>query len=94
MSKDASVQQVYKLGVDVMKNVTDVNKKIGNIGLIPVVAFDNASDAVDTAAALTAGGIDVMEITLRTSAGIESINRVAKAFPDMLVGAGTVRSVE
>ena len=77
-----------------MKNVTDVNKTIGNIGLIPVVAFDNASDAVDTAAALTAGGIDVMEITLRTSAGIESINRVAKAFPDMLVGAGTVRSAE
>jgi 2-dehydro-3-deoxyphosphogluconate aldolase/(4S)-4-hydroxy-2-oxoglutarate aldolase len=77
-----------------MKNVTDVNKRIGNIGLIPVVAFDNASDAVDTAAAMTAGGIDVMEITLRTSAGIESINRVAKAFPDMLVGAGTVRSVD
>ncbi len=77
-----------------MKNVTNVNKTIGNIGLIPVVAFDDASDAVDTAAALTAGGIDVMEITLRTAAGIESISRVAKAFPDMLVGAGTVRSVE
>lgn len=77
-----------------IKNKMDVNKIIGNIGLIPVVAFDNASDAVDTAAALTEGGIDVMEITLRTSAGIESINRVADAFPDMLVGAGTVRSVE
>ncbi|NLC44707.1 MAG: bifunctional 4-hydroxy-2-oxoglutarate aldolase/2-dehydro-3-deoxy-phosphogluconate aldolase [Clostridiales bacterium] len=77
-----------------MKNVADVNRTIGNIGLIPVVAFDNATDAVDTAAALTAGGIDVMEITLRTSAGIESISKVAKAFPDMLVGAGTVRSVE
>ncbi|NLB41012.1 MAG: 2-dehydro-3-deoxyphosphogluconate aldolase, partial [Clostridiales bacterium] len=50
-----------------MKNVTNVNKTIGNIGLIPVVAFDDASDAVDTAAALTAGGIDVMEITLRTA---------------------------
>ncbi len=77
-----------------MKNSMDINQTIGNIGLIPVVAFDNASDAVDTAAALTAGGIDVMEITLRTPAGIESISKVAKQFPNMLVGAGTVRSVE
>ena len=68
----------------------DVMKRIGNTGLVPVVVIDDALAAEDTARALLAGGVDVMEITMRTAAGMESIRRVALAFPEMLVGAGTV----
>ena len=58
--------------------------------IVPVVVLDNAEDAVPTAKALLAGGIDVMEITFRTAAAKDSIAAVASACPDMLVGAGTV----
>jgi 2-dehydro-3-deoxyphosphogluconate aldolase/(4S)-4-hydroxy-2-oxoglutarate aldolase len=62
--------------------------------LIPVVVMDDAARAADTAKALVAGGIKVMEITLRTEAGLDSIERAAKACPDLLVGGGTVLSLE
>jgi 2-dehydro-3-deoxyphosphogluconate aldolase/(4S)-4-hydroxy-2-oxoglutarate aldolase len=58
--------------------------------IIPVIAIENASDAVPLALALQAGGINIMEITLRTDAAIESIRNVATEVPDMIVGAGTV----
>ena len=59
-------------------------------GIVPVVVIENAQDALPTARALLEGGIDVMEITMRTSAALESIRQVAAAAPEMLVGAGTV----
>ncbi len=62
--------------------------------VVPVVVLDRAEDAVLTANALYAGGIDVMEITFRTEAAADSIAAVAQNCPDMLVGAGTVLSVE
>ena len=46
----------------------DILKKLSNTGIVPVVVIDNAKDAVPTAQALLAGGIDVMEITFRTAA--------------------------
>lgn len=63
-------------------------------GLVPVVVIEDAKTAVDTARALLAGGIDLMEITMRTEAGLESIKLVSEACPDMLVGAGTVLTME
>ncbi len=69
-------------------------ERIKTTGLVPVVVIEDAGKAVDTANALLAGGIDVMEITLRTEAGLKAIEQVAKNCPDMLVGAGTVLSVE
>jgi len=71
----------------------DVLDKIGCIGLVPVVVVENAGDAVKTAEALLAGGVESMEITMRTDAGIEAIQAVKKACPHMLVGAGTVLTV-
>ena len=62
--------------------------------IVPVVVLDNVEDAVPTAKALLAGGIDVMEITFRTAAAKDSIAAVASACPDMLVGAGTVINLE
>jgi len=69
-------------------------ERIGATGLVPVVVINHAEDAVAAAEALLAGGIDVMEITLRTDAGIQAIKNVAEACPEMLVGAGTVLTLE
>lgn len=68
----------------------NVIETIGNVGIVPVVVIENADDAVATAQALAAGGVNVMEITLRTPAGLDSIARVSQSCPDVLVGAGTV----
>lgn len=58
--------------------------------IVPVVVLDCANDAEPLAEALLAGGLDIMEITFRTEAAQESIRRIAKAFPEVLLGAGTV----
>ena len=63
---------------------------ISAAGIVPVVKIDNANDAVPLARALRNGGINCAEITFRTDAAKESIERIAKEFPDMLVAAGTV----
>ena len=63
-------------------------------GLVPVIKFKNASDAVPTCEALRRGGLNVAEITFRTDAAEDSIQAVCKAMPDMLVGAGTVTRIE
>jgi 2-dehydro-3-deoxyphosphogluconate aldolase/(4S)-4-hydroxy-2-oxoglutarate aldolase len=58
--------------------------------VVPVIVISDVSHAVPVAHALLAGGIDVMEITLRHSAGLAAIEAVAKQVPQMQVGAGTV----
>lgn len=72
----------------------DIITRIGNAGIVPVVVIEDAKDAVPTAKALLAGGIDVMEITFRTAAAAESIQNVTRECPDILVGAGTVLTLE
>ena len=69
-------------------------ERMKRCGIVPVVVLENAEDAVDTAKAMLRGGVDVMEITFRTAAAPESIRRVAREVPDMLVGAGTVLTTE
>ncbi|MEA1920227.1 MAG: bifunctional 4-hydroxy-2-oxoglutarate aldolase/2-dehydro-3-deoxy-phosphogluconate aldolase [Campylobacterota bacterium] len=58
--------------------------------IVPVIALERVEDALPLAEALLEGGIAVMEITLRTEAGLKSIEAIAKAMPEMHVGAGTV----
>lgn len=70
------------------------SERLGNNAVVPVVVLEDAHNAVPTAKALLAGGIDVMEITLRTAAAKESIRSVASECPDMLVGAGTVLTLD
>ena len=65
-------------------------ERISKVRVVPVVVIDRAEDAVPLAEALLAGGLNVMEITFRTSAAEQSIRNVVKAFPKMLVGAGTI----
>jgi 2-dehydro-3-deoxyphosphogluconate aldolase/(4S)-4-hydroxy-2-oxoglutarate aldolase len=73
-----------------IENMKRVKERISQTFLIPVVVLDDVGTAVDTARALLAGGIDTMEITLRTEAGLPSIEKVRREVPEMLVGAGTV----
>jgi 2-dehydro-3-deoxyphosphogluconate aldolase/(4S)-4-hydroxy-2-oxoglutarate aldolase len=75
-------------------NMDKVSERIHNTGLVPVVVIDDASRAVDTSYALMKGGVDVMEITMRTEAGMEAIRLVSEENPEMLVGAGTVLTME
>ncbi len=72
----------------------DVLARMRTCGIVPVVVLENAEDAVATAKAMLQGGVDVMEITFRTAAAPESIRRVAAEVPDMLVGAGTVVTLD
>ena len=58
--------------------------------VIPVLTIEKASDAVPLARALVAGGLTVLEITLRTPAAIEAIALIAREVPDAVTGAGTV----
>lgn len=58
--------------------------------IIPVIEIDDVSQSIDLANALIAGGINVLEITLRTAAAIDAISLLAKEVPTAVVGAGTV----
>ena len=69
-------------------------KRLAAAAIVPVVVLDDAKDAVATAKALLAGGVDVMEITFRTAAAADSIKAVTENCPDRLVGAGTVITLE
>lgn len=72
----------------------DVVEQIGRIGIIPVVAIEDAKDAVPLGRALLAGNLPCAEITFRTAAATAAIRNMSEALPDMLVGAGTVLTVE
>lgn len=60
--------------------------------VIPVIVLHDIAHAVPMAQALVAGGIRVLEVTLRTPQGLASIEAIARAVPEAIVGAGTVRS--
>lgn len=71
----------------------DVLKRLGELKVIPVVAIENAAWADPMGAALAAGGLPIAEITFRTAAAEDAIKALAKR-GDLLVGAGTVLTVE
>jgi 2-dehydro-3-deoxyphosphogluconate aldolase/(4S)-4-hydroxy-2-oxoglutarate aldolase len=72
----------------------DVRDRIRVCGVVPVVAIGRAQDGLALGAALRDAGLPCAEITLRTAAGIEAIGLMRAQQPDLLVGAGTVLSVD
>ncbi len=60
--------------------------------VIPVIVIQRLQDAVPLAQALVAGGVRVLEVTLRTPVALPAIEAIARAVPDAIVGAGTLRS--
>ncbi|WP_298721960.1 bifunctional 4-hydroxy-2-oxoglutarate aldolase/2-dehydro-3-deoxy-phosphogluconate aldolase [uncultured Ferrovibrio sp.] len=70
--------------------VTPVDVLMQSAPVIPVLVVEDAAHAVPLAQALVAGGMPVLEITLRSSAALEAIRRIAQEVPAAIVGAGTV----
>jgi len=67
-----------------------MNERILQKRIVPVIVLDSVDDAEPLAEALLAAGLDIMEITFRTEAAAECIERIRDKFPDLLVGAGTL----
>lgn len=76
-----------------MNSIMNVIEKIEKAKIIPAVKIDNKEDAVSVAKALSAGGINIIEITYRTECAGNAISAVVKNCPDILVGAGTVTNL-
>ncbi|HHU02842.1 MAG TPA: bifunctional 4-hydroxy-2-oxoglutarate aldolase/2-dehydro-3-deoxy-phosphogluconate aldolase [Christensenellaceae bacterium] len=76
------------------KEEIDSVEIIKNIGIIPVINIPNPTLAEPLAKALSDGNLPLIEVTLRNDSALESIKRIKEAYPDMLVGAGTVLSCE
>jgi len=74
--------------------MVDVLQRIGELGVVPVIAIDNAADAPKLGQALLDGGLPCAEITFRTAAAAEAIKLMTSECPDVLVGAGTVMTVD
>ena len=72
----------------------DVLKRIEECGLCPVVVIDNKEDALPTAEAMLKGGVDIMEVTFRTEAAADSIKLISEKCKDVVVGAGTVTTLD
>lgn len=73
--------------------MTNILAQLGTFGVIPVVVLDNVKHAHPLGQALLDGGLPCAEITFRTDAAEEAIRVMSTAFPEMLVGAGTVLTV-
>lgn len=80
-----------------MKEVVNQNEfvnQLEEIGIVPVVVIDDEKDALGLAKALIEGGLPCAEVTFRTAAAKESIRQMAKAYPNLLVGAGTILTID
>lgn len=74
--------------------MNSVLKQIQKLGIVPVVVLNDVSEAEPVAKALCSGGLPVAEVTFRTDAAEESIKIMSQKFPQMLIGAGTVLTIE
>ncbi|WP_406057884.1 bifunctional 4-hydroxy-2-oxoglutarate aldolase/2-dehydro-3-deoxy-phosphogluconate aldolase [Streptomyces sp. NBC_01077] len=75
-----------------MTSVFDLAPGASPVPVVPVVVIDDAADAVPLARALVAGGLPLVEVTLRTPAALDAVRAIAAEVPDAVVGAGTVVS--
>lgn len=74
--------------------MNELLNKIHDIGIVPVIAIDDAKKAVPLAKALVRGGLPAAEVTFRTAAAEDAIRAIISEVPDMIVGAGTVLTKE
>ncbi|WP_025673312.1 bifunctional 4-hydroxy-2-oxoglutarate aldolase/2-dehydro-3-deoxy-phosphogluconate aldolase [Salinivibrio socompensis] len=70
--------------------MTELNQRLKAIRIVPVIAINNADDAVPLAQTLVDNGLPCAEITFRTDAAASAIRNMRDTYPDMLIGAGTV----
>lgn len=74
--------------------MNEIHSKIRALGIVPVLEIEQAENAIPAAEALTQGGLPLVEITFRTEAALDSMRRIARSLPDVLMGAGTVTTLE
>ena len=74
--------------------MSEMLKTIEGFGVVPVVVLNDAKDAAPLAQALCEGGLPCAEVTFRTEAAEESIRIMATEFPEMVIGAGTVLTID
>lgn len=74
-----------------MKNIEE---QLKTCGVVPVVVLEEEADALPLAKALIEGGLPCAEVTFRTEAAAGAIRQITKNYPEMLVGAGTVLTIE
>jgi 2-dehydro-3-deoxyphosphogluconate aldolase/(4S)-4-hydroxy-2-oxoglutarate aldolase len=79
-------------GETIVNNLPVVSKLLGNQQVVPVVVIEDETQAHGLASALLAGGVNVIEITLRNEYGIKAIELIKQSYPEMVVLAGTVNS--
>jgi 2-dehydro-3-deoxyphosphogluconate aldolase/(4S)-4-hydroxy-2-oxoglutarate aldolase len=72
----------------------DILEITGKHGLLTAIELQNAGDAIPLGRALLDGGLTIAEITFRTPAAAEAVNTMVAAYPEMIVGAGSIVSVE
>lgn len=72
----------------------DIQTHLKRTGVLAVLVIDDATDAVPLALALLDGGVDCIELTLRTDSAMESLGRIRAEVPEMMVGVGTVLTPE
>ncbi|MEK9519978.1 bifunctional 4-hydroxy-2-oxoglutarate aldolase/2-dehydro-3-deoxy-phosphogluconate aldolase [Streptomyces venezuelae] len=73
-----------------MTSVFDLAPEVPSVPVVPVVVIEDAADAVPLARALVAGGLPLVEVTLRTPAALDAVRAIADEVPGAVVGAGTV----
>jgi len=71
-----------------------INSPLDVAPVIPVVVIDDVAQAVPLARALVAGGLPIIEVTLRTAAGLDAVRAIASEVPEMVVGTGTIASAD
>lgn len=71
-----------------------ISEQFKEYGVVPVVVLNDAKDALPLAKALVEGGLACAEVTFRTEAAEESIRLMSEAYQEMLVGAGTVLTID
>lgn len=74
--------------------MNEVLKNLGQYGIVPVVVLNDSKDAKPLADALCEGGLACAEVTFRTEAAAESIRIMTEKHPEMMVGAGTVLTIQ
>ena len=74
--------------------MSTIAERFQELAVVPVVVLNDAKDALPLAEALVEGGLPCAEVTFRTEAAEESIWKMAEKYPDMLVGAGTVLTID
>jgi len=74
--------------------MNEILEKIGRLGIVPVVKIEDSKDAIPLGKALLEGELPIAEITFRTAAAEDSIKALTDELPELLVGAGTVLTIE